>query len=67
MLVLTEKQVTELEAFIQELPVKIGVPMLNLFRKFSQEAATEANGAKEVLNETPKVSNGLKVAEIEAE
>jgi len=37
MLILNDKQVQELEMFIQELPGKYCIPTLNLFRKFAQE------------------------------
>lgn len=37
MLTLNENQVKELEEFIQNLPTKYGLPLLNLMRKFSAE------------------------------
>lgn len=46
MLELNENQVQRLDAFIQELPVKIGVPLLNLIRTFAQENS-DNNKAKE--------------------
>lgn len=62
MLVLTQKQVEELEGFIQELPGKYCIPTLNLFRKFAQENA-EAQKA-EAQPEAAVKSNGV---EVEAE
>lgn len=37
MLILTDKQVKELEEFLQELPGKYYLPTLKLFQKFAQE------------------------------
>lgn len=61
MLTLTQKQVSDLEAFINELPVKYGVPLLNLIQSFVKEnqEAKKENIKSEV--------SALKVAEIEAE
>ena len=39
MLNLTDEQVKKLEEFIQELPTKYGLPLLNLLRSFSAENA----------------------------
>jgi hypothetical protein len=39
MVVLTDKQTQEFEAFINELPTKYGVLILRLFTKFAQENA----------------------------
>lgn len=37
MLLLNKEQIQKLEEFIQELPVKFGVPLLNLIRSFATE------------------------------
>lgn len=37
MLILTDKQVAELETFLQELPGKYYLPTLKIFQKFAQE------------------------------
>lgn len=39
MLNLNESQVAQLEQFIQELPTKFGLPLLNLLRSFSEKKA----------------------------
>lgn len=39
MLNLTEKQVTQLQSFIEELPTKFGLPLLNMLRGFAAENA----------------------------
>lgn len=57
MLVLSNKQVEELEAFIQELPGKYCIPTLNLFRKFAQENAKE----QEAEAAPVKAENGVQV------
>jgi hypothetical protein len=43
MITLNETQVKELEAFIQEMPTKFGLPLLNFLNKIAQDE----NGAKE--------------------
>ena len=43
MITLDEKQVRELEAFIQEMPTKFGLPLLNFLNKIAQDQ----NSAKE--------------------
>jgi len=37
MITLNETQVKELEAFIQEMPTKFGLPLLNFLNKIAQE------------------------------
>ena len=37
MITLSETQVKELEAFIQEMPTKFGLPLLNFLNKIAQE------------------------------
>lgn len=37
MITLNETQVKELEAFIQEMPTKFGLPLLNFLSKIAQE------------------------------
>ena len=37
MITLNETQVKELEAFIQEMPTKFGLPLLNFLTKIAQE------------------------------
>lgn len=37
MIQLTEENVKELEAFIQEMPVKYGLPLLQYLQKLAQE------------------------------
>lgn len=51
MLTLNENQVKELEEFIQNLPTKYGLPLLNLMRKFSSESQTQD------VNEVTKTEN----------
>jgi hypothetical protein len=48
MITLNETQVKELEAFIQEMPTKFGLPLLNFLNKIAQEQ--NENGA-EVIEE----------------
>ena len=43
MITLNETQLKELEAFIQEMPTKFGLPLLNFLNKIAQEQ----NSAKE--------------------
>lgn len=40
---LTEEHLKQLDAFIQEMPVKFGLPLLNFLNKIAQDQ----NGAKE--------------------
>jgi len=42
MITLNETQVKELEAFIQEMPTKFGLPLLNFLNKIAQEQKAEA-------------------------
>jgi len=42
MITLNETQVKELEAFIQEMPTKFGLPLLNFLNKIAQEQKVEA-------------------------
>jgi hypothetical protein len=44
MITLNETQVKELEAFIQEMPTKFGLPLLNFLNKIAQEQ--NANGTE---------------------
>ena len=46
MITLNETQVKELEAFIQEMPTKFGLPLLNFLNKIAQEQ--NPNGAEVV-------------------
>jgi hypothetical protein len=46
MITLNETQVKELEAFIQEMPTKFGLPLLNFLNKIAQEQNT--NGTEVV-------------------
>jgi hypothetical protein len=46
MITLNETQVKELEAFIQEMPTKFGLPLLNFLNKIAQEQ--NANGTEVV-------------------
>ena len=46
MITLNETQVKELEAFIQEMPTKFGLPLLNFLNKIAQEQ--NENGAEEI-------------------
>lgn len=41
MITLNETQVKELEAFIQEMPTKFGLPLLNFLNKIAQEQREE--------------------------
>jgi hypothetical protein len=41
MITLNETQVKELEAFIQEMPTKFGVPLLNFLSKIAQEQSAK--------------------------
>ena len=41
MITLDETQVKELEAFIQEMPTKFGLPLLNFLTKIAQEQKQE--------------------------
>ena len=41
MITLDDKQIKELEAFIQEMPTKFGVPLLNFLTKIAQEQNQE--------------------------
>jgi hypothetical protein len=48
MIQLTEENVKELEGFIQEMPVKYGLPLLQYLQKLAQEQNTnEENGVQE--------------------
>lgn len=49
MLTLNENQVKELEEFIQNLPTKYGLPLLNLMRKFSSETQTKQVDVNQVV------------------
>jgi hypothetical protein len=42
MITLNETQVKELETFIQEMPTKFGLPLLNFLNKIAQEQKVEA-------------------------
>ena len=41
MITLDETQIKELEAFIQEMPTKYGLPLLNFLTKIAQEQKQE--------------------------
>lgn len=41
MITLNETQLKELEAFIQEMPTKFGLPLLNFLNKIAQEQKPE--------------------------
>jgi hypothetical protein len=41
MITLNETQVKELEAFIQEMPTKYGLPLLNFLNKIAQDQKTD--------------------------
>ena len=43
MITLNETQVKELEAFIQEMPTKFGLPLLNFLNKIAQEQNSDGN------------------------
>ncbi len=48
MIQLTEENVKELEGFIQEIPLKYGLPLLQYLQKLAQEQNTnEENGVQE--------------------
>ena len=48
MINLSEENVKELEAYIQEMPVKYGLPLLQYLQKLAQEQNTnEENGVQE--------------------
>lgn len=47
MLVLNENQLRELQALLDELPMKFGVPLVNLIRKFALENQKAAEAPKE--------------------
>lgn len=49
MLILNDKQVSELETLINELPTKYGVPLFGLFRKFGKE---NEEASKQPVSET---------------
>jgi hypothetical protein len=42
MITLNETQVKELESFIQEMPTKFGLPLLNFLNKIAQDQKAEA-------------------------
>ena len=42
MITLNETQVKELESFIQEMPTKFGLPLLNFLNKIAQEQNPES-------------------------
>lgn len=42
MITLNETQVKELEAFIQEMPTKFGLPMLNFLNKIAQDQKSDS-------------------------
>jgi hypothetical protein len=47
MITLNETQVKELEAFIQEMPTKFGLPLLNFLSKIAQEQNSDSPEAIE--------------------
>ena len=55
-IVLNEKHIEELNNFIQELPLKHGLPLLNFLNKIAQEATKK----EEVIAEIPKTIPKLK-------
>mgnify|MGYP000285664288 FL=1 len=46
MITLNEEQLTELNAFCQELPTKYGVPLLQWFKKIQEEQAPKEEEKK---------------------
>jgi hypothetical protein len=48
MITINETQLKELEAFIQEMPTKFGLPLLNFLNKIAQEQTEEEKVAQVV-------------------
>lgn len=51
MIKLNERQVKQLEALLQELPMKYGVPLVNLIRSFGEENLKAEANATDVQKE----------------
>lgn len=51
MIKLSQEQVKELEAYIQEMPVKYGLPLLNFFQKLNAEQNPEPKQETPILEE----------------
>ena len=44
---LTEEHLKQLDAFIQEMPTKFGLPLIQFFNKIKEEGDTAKNGLPE--------------------
>ncbi len=46
-IVITQEQMKQLDAFIQEMPVKYGIPLINFFNDIAKEQNSNGNEVSE--------------------